>query len=50
MSIDDLIKKMQVEEKCHLLVGKNMWETHDFPNLDIPSLVMADGPHGRPFG
>lgn len=42
----ELIDKMTLEEKAAFLSGKNVWQTRDFPRLDIPSVFMADGPHG----
>ena len=46
MDIDKLIEKLTLEEKCSLVVGKNYWETKNIDRLDIPSIFMADGPHG----
>ncbi len=46
MNIDALIKDLTFEEKCQLLVGKNGWETKNIDRLEIPSIFMADGPHG----
>lgn len=46
MDIDALLKELSIEEKCELLVGKNGWETKHIDRLGIPSLFMADGPHG----
>lgn len=37
---------MTPEEKAAFLSGKNIWQTRDFPRLDIPSIFCADGPHG----
>ncbi|MGL6199428.1 MAG: glycoside hydrolase family 3 C-terminal domain-containing protein [Lachnospiraceae bacterium] len=42
----DVISKMTLEEKAALLSGKTIWETQDFPRLNIPSIFCADGPHG----
>ncbi len=44
--MDELIKKLTLEEKAVLLQGKTSWTTWDVPRLDIPSLFVADGPHG----
>lgn len=46
MDIDRLIKELTIEEKISLLMGKNVWWTKDIKRLEIPSIMMADGPHG----
>lgn len=42
----ELLKQLTLEEKCALVVGKDAWRTKDIERLGIPSLMMADGPHG----
>jgi beta-glucosidase len=42
----ELISKMTVEEKASLMSGKDFWQTVSIDRLGIPSMVMADGPHG----
>ena len=37
---------MTLEEKAAFLSGKNVWQTWDFPRLQIPSIFCSDGPHG----
>jgi len=37
---------MTLEEKASLISGKNFWESCDIKRLDIPSMFLADGPHG----
>ena len=34
------------EEKAALVSGTNFMETNPIPKKNVPSLVMADGPHG----
>ena len=46
MTVDTCIQKMTLEEKAMLLQGKTSWRTHNLPRLGIPSMFMADGPHG----
>ncbi len=46
MKHQKLIDKMTLEEKAAFLSGKNVWQTRDFPRLNIPSIFMSDGPHG----
>ncbi len=46
MNIDKIIGMMSLTEKALLLSGKNLWETHKLRDLKVPSLCMADGPHG----
>ena len=37
---------MTLEEKATLLTGDSAWTTAAMPRLGLPSLRMADGPHG----
>lgn len=46
MKHQDLVNKMTLEEKAAFLSGKNVWQTREFPRLDIPSIFCSDGPHG----
>jgi beta-glucosidase len=37
---------MKIEDKVKLLSGKDVWHTADIASEGIPSIMMADGPHG----
>lgn len=39
-------QQMTLEGKCYLLSGKNFWETRSVERLGVPSMTLADGPHG----
>lgn len=46
LKYQEIIRKMSLEEKALMMSGKNTWETVDFPQYGIPSMMMSDGPHG----
>ncbi|MDR1894233.1 MAG: beta-glucosidase [Spirochaetales bacterium] len=46
MKIEELITAMTLEEKASLLSGRGFFTTKGIPRLGIPSMVLADGPHG----
>lgn len=41
-----LVSQMTLEEKALLLSGNGAWRTHAIERLGLPSISMADGPHG----
>ena len=44
--IKTLITKMTLEEKASLCSGYDFWSTKPIKRLGVPSISMADGPHG----
>jgi beta-glucosidase len=46
MDISSIFQSLSLEERCKLLVGFDSWHTWSFPEKQVPSLMMADGPHG----
>lgn len=46
MSIQEIIKSMSLEEKASLCSGRDFWNLKEVERLNIPSIMMTDGPHG----
>ena len=46
LKYEEIISKMTLEEKALMMSGKNTWQTVDYPEYGIPSMMMSDGPHG----
>ncbi len=45
-NINDLIKKMTLEEKAALCTGASPWTTMSIERLGVPEMTVSDGPHG----
>ncbi len=45
-NVNELIKKMTLEEKAALCIGASPWTTTPVERLGIPEMTMSDGPHG----
>ena len=46
LKYEHIIKRMSLEEKALMMSGKNTWQTQEFAEYGIPSMMMSDGPHG----
>lgn len=46
MDVKDLISKLTLEEKASLCSGADFWHTKAIERLNIPSVMLSDGPHG----
>ena len=46
MNINEIVNKLTLEEKIALVSGTDFMYTNPVSRLGIPSLCMADGPHG----
>lgn len=46
MDIDKLLNELTLEEKASLCSGLDFWHTQPVERLDIPAVMMCDGPHG----
>ena len=46
MNIEQCLKELTMQEKISLLEGADMGFTNAIPRLEIPRILLADGPHG----
>ncbi len=44
--LQKIINKMTLDEKISMLSGANFWNTKEIERLNIPSMMLTDGPHG----
>ena len=44
--INELLKQMTLEEKASLCSGLDFWHLKNIDRLEIPSIMVTDGPHG----
>lgn len=42
----ELVGKMSLEEKASLISGKNFWYLKGIERLNLPEIMLTDGPHG----
>lgn len=45
-TVDETLRQLTVPEKAILCSGLDNWHTKPIDRLDVPSLLMTDGPHG----
>ena len=46
VKVDNLLKKMTLQEKVNMIHGNSSFTSAGVPRLGIPEFVMSDGPHG----
>ncbi|MDO4621697.1 MAG: glycoside hydrolase family 3 C-terminal domain-containing protein [Eubacteriales bacterium] len=46
MDIEKVLKELTLEEKSGLCSGEDFWHTKNIDRLEIPEVMMCDGPHG----
>ncbi|MGO2355287.1 MAG: glycoside hydrolase family 3 C-terminal domain-containing protein [Marinomonas foliarum] len=44
--IKQLLDELTLEEKAMLCTGKDFWNLHGIERLNLPSIMVTDGPHG----
>ena len=45
MDVKELVAKMTLEEKAGLCSGQDFWHTKAVERLQIPAMMVSDGPH-----
>lgn len=46
INVKKLLSEMTLEEKAGLCSGADFWNTKSVPRLNLPSVMVSDGPHG----
>jgi beta-glucosidase len=45
-SVQNIIDQMTLEEKAALCTGASAWTSTPIERLDVPEMLVSDGPHG----
>src|SRR3954471_7124299 len=45
-NVADLVAALTLDEKASLCLGSDFWHTRGVARLDIPAVMVTDGPHG----
>lgn len=46
MDVEKLLSEMTLEEKASLCSGADFWHTQNIERLNLPGVMVSDGPHG----
>ena len=46
MDVKALVAQMTLEEKAGLCSGQDFWHTKPVERLNVPAVMVSDGPHG----
>lgn len=46
LEYQSIIDRLSLADKASLLSGDDMWHTKAIPHMNIPAIMMTDGPHG----
>lgn len=46
MDVEKVLQEMTLEEKAQMCSGRDFWHTQNVERLEIPSVMMCDGPNG----
>ncbi|MCJ8314466.1 MAG: glycoside hydrolase family 3 C-terminal domain-containing protein [Saccharospirillaceae bacterium] len=44
--IQQILEQLTLEEKAKLCTGRDFWHLHGIERLDLPAIMLTDGPHG----